>query len=49
MANAFVGLFIRMDTAEVGILTLSISQQKPSKVKKTKEIEKIAYWRRIRH
>lgn len=49
MANAFVGLFIRMDTAEVSILTLSISQQKPSKVKKTKEIEKIAYWRRIRH
>lgn len=40
MANAFVGLFIRLDTAEVSILTLSISQQKPSKVKKTKEIEK---------
>ena len=40
MANAFVGLFIRLDTAEVSILTLSISQQKPSKEKKTKEIEK---------
>ena len=40
MANAFVGLFIRLDTAEVSILTLNISQQKPSKVKKTKEIEK---------
>lgn len=40
MANAFVGLFIRLDTAEVSILTLSTSQQKPSKVKKTKEIEK---------
>ena len=40
MANAFVGLFIRLDTAEVSILTLSTSQQKPSKLKKTKEIEK---------